>query len=113
LKFFGAPKCHELLEDAESRDVSGFLMAGLLYQSVIVCLLIKPFDAFSRKNFGVIIIYGNHLFFKFCGNGFPATVRVNRRSGVKLSNAIWFNANQDDQRRATRDASKVLAPNGT
>jgi hypothetical protein len=32
---------------------------------------------------------------------------------VKLSNAIWFNANQDDQRRTIRDASKALAPNGT
>jgi hypothetical protein len=47
LKFFGAPKCHELLENLESREATGFLRVGVLQQAVLVSFLVKGFEFVS------------------------------------------------------------------
>jgi hypothetical protein len=58
LKFFAAPECHELLEDSESREATGFLRAGVLQKSVLVCFVMKGFESVLVEEFGTVIIHG-------------------------------------------------------
>jgi hypothetical protein len=58
LKFFGAPKCHELLENLESREATGFLRTGVLQKSVLVSFGVKGFETVLVEQFGTVIVHG-------------------------------------------------------